>query len=164
MSGIGSSDVIYGFPCQFVILPIFSKWNLAFRDFVQCVFSIVSKVQMSRIHTVFHVFLRTVVQNIKSLGNLAVVKQPRSSVGRNPVARSKLVYRTIPVGVDTPNPQPTRFGLFHLCPKSLREGLGKSLRSKVINRNLDHSQFVNAARVTGPAAFYFYQFAMKPST
>lgn len=107
----------------------------------------------------------TVVEYKQSFGNRTVVKYPRSNRRSN---RATMFESSVdlPVAVDVlrTRPQPTGFGLFHLCPKSLWEGLGKSLRSKVINGNLDHSQFANAAWVTGPAAFSFYQFSMKPST
>lgn len=123
-----------------------------FLDFILHVLGSRSKPQMVRVDTRWIVTSRAVVKNTQTGRNWTLGNNPRSSRRNQPLAVPAL-NRTISMRVKSCRPNPTGISFVDLSPKSCWEILGKTLRSQVLRRNLNHSCSFNAVRVTGPTAF-----------
>lgn len=150
---VRSSNVIHVYPRKFSLRVVFTKSTSTLGSLVVHVLGMRSKPKVVWINARWVVSVWAIVKNVYAFRNWPTVKNPRSPVSVNFRLLSFLVKPAVSGPLARANPQPTRFGLFNLLPKSFREALGKTLRSQILGRNLDHSSVTNAVRVTGPAAF-----------
>jgi hypothetical protein len=151
------------FPRQFVQVLTFSINELTLSHAILHVLQMGAKPKMFWTYAKRSIGNRTVVIYLETFWNRASVQNPSNSMGAKPPYRSvSLVYQSAPdlsiaIGGRTSSPEPARISFTDLGPESAWQRRGKTLRSKVLGCNLDHSS-VFAARGYWPwAALSFSQ-------
>ncbi len=142
-----------GFRSEFVTVHLFSAKLSALLYLILHVFSSVTKPQVFGINASRIISRWAIMQNALAFWYWPKVKYPRGSRGNENPHSYAAIDVTVSHFAGAGSPQPTGLGFSDFAPKSFWECSGKTLRSQILRRNLDHSSITNAVRVTGPAAF-----------
>jgi len=137
------SDFLNSRPIQLVVGLTLTCATLLFYSPVSTVFNLSTQVQMGRVHTKFVILGGAVMQHKTTLGNWAIIQNPRSDVRPNCSFRlSSANNAAVTRAVNTRRPEPACFSFTNLFPKALREGWRKALRGQILGSNLDHRQLL----------------------
>lgn len=140
--------------------------------FVHCINGIVSmitKPQMLRMYARSIISIGAVVENAFIFRNWTKVNNPTGSMGQDlsvladACGNSPISFLQT-VGKAITRPKPTGIRLVNFLPESFWKRFGKTLRSQVLSRNLDHSSVLCASWLQARRAFLLCLFVSLSST
>lgn len=137
--------------------------GLTLCGLVHIVLASCSKPEMRRVHARGFISSGAVVKNALALWNRPDMENPRGDMGVNKSGgfSRRFSHPAVSISLSMRRPNPARFRLVDLCPKTLREVKRQALRLKVFGSNLDlHSRFFRLCHALGCSftarAFSFY--------
>lgn len=130
------------FPSKFSIVSTLPSLRLVFNSSVSSVCNVVSKIEMKWINTQFIVPRGAIVKYVLSFFDGSNAQNPSRYVCSKRSGVPSWIDASVPRSVNTRNPYPTTiFSDSYSRPKTSWKCVGKSLRSQVLGRNVDHSSF-----------------------
>lgn len=153
--GVLQSDLGGSRPSQFVVLSFFSSMvkrlnQSALGNHIRSILSGRAKPKVVGIDTGRIVPTGTVVENQHGLRNWTTAEKPSGPMCSDALTGFVWSNLSVSIGVKRSSPNPTGFSLFDFGPESFWKVGGKSLRGKIISRNvLLHNKFVLLCRALG---------------